>query len=135
MQTDSALSEKRRKAVLEFFSFIAEGKFKEGLHLFSPNCKTHNPYVAGDMDKLTDAMIQARKAMTVPQSNFSVKRIIVDEDFVAVHTELLEEKSQPSRGGLRQVHLFRFEGDRIVEYWDISQMVTPDMPNAAGAFG
>jgi len=35
---------------------------------------------------------------------------------------------------LRQVHLFRFEGDKIVEYWDITQQVLLDMPNASGAF-
>jgi predicted SnoaL-like aldol condensation-catalyzing enzyme len=28
----------------------------------------------------------------------------------------------------------RFEDDKIVEYWDITQQVLPDMPNAAGAF-
>lgn len=134
MQGISSQLEKRKSIVNRFFDLIAEGKFKDGLRFFSPDCKTHNPYVAGNMDKLTDAMIQAAKGMTAAQSNFAVKHIIADGDLVAAHTELLEDKSQPERGGLRQVHLFRFEGDRIVEYWDISQMVTRDMPNAKGAF-
>ena len=42
--------------------------------------------------------------------------------------------SNPSNGGLRQVHLFRFSGDKIVEYWDITQQVPENAPNAAGAF-
>lgn len=42
---------------------------------------------------------------------------MADEDMVAVHTELLDSKSRPGLGGLRQVHLFRFEGDKIAEYW------------------
>ncbi|MDG7008526.1 MAG: hypothetical protein JRN06_09845 [Nitrososphaerota archaeon] len=54
---------------------------------------------------------------------------------VAVHTELLGSGSNPGAGGLRQVHLFRFgRGDKIVEYWDITQMVMPDMPNAENTF-
>ena len=55
-------------------------------------------------------------------------------DLVAAHTHLLGSRTNPGAGGLRQVHLFRFRGDTIVEYWDITQMVGPDQPNAAGAF-
>jgi len=40
----------------------------------------------------------------------------------------------PNNGGLRQVHLFRFSDDKIVEYWDITQQVLENAPNAAGAF-
>ncbi len=69
-----------------------------------------------------------------PEPTLSVKHVLVDGDFVAAHTELLNSKSKPSEGGLRQVHLFRFEDDKIVEYWDITQQVLPTMPNAAGAF-
>jgi predicted SnoaL-like aldol condensation-catalyzing enzyme len=53
---------------------------------------------------------------------------------VAAHTEMLVNKSKPGEGGLRQVHLFRFEGDKIAEYWDVTQMIFASMPNAAGAF-
>ena len=31
------------------------------------------------------------------------------------------------------MHLFRFEGDKIVEYWDITQQILPSMLNA-GSF-
>jgi predicted SnoaL-like aldol condensation-catalyzing enzyme len=53
---------------------------------------------------------------------------------VAAYTELLNNKSTPAEGGLRQVHLFRFSDDKIMEYWDVSQYVAPNMPNVAGAF-
>jgi predicted SnoaL-like aldol condensation-catalyzing enzyme len=55
-----------------------------------------------------------------------------DGDFIAVHTQL--SSPIPSEGGLRQVHLFRFSENKIVEYWDISQLVPENAPNAAGAF-
>jgi len=125
-----------KEIVLEYFELVSSGKFKDGLRFFTPDCKTHNPFVSGSMDTLTDAMISAGKDIGSqnPDPGFTVKHILADGNLVAVHTELLNSKSQPNQGGLRQVHLFRFMGDKIVEYWDITQMVTKDMPNAAGAF-
>jgi predicted SnoaL-like aldol condensation-catalyzing enzyme len=128
------MGKNRKNIVLEYFKFVAAGKFKDGLRFFAPDCKTHNPYIAGSIDTLTDAMITASKDMSAPDAEFSVKHVLVDGDIVAAHTQLLFNKSKPSEGGLRQVHVFRFEADKIVEYWDITQMIMKDMPNASGAF-
>jgi len=126
----------RKNIVIEYFKLVNSGKFKEGLRFFAPDCKTHNPYISGGMDVLTDAMMAAGKDITAQQSepDFAVKHVLVDGYLVAVHTQLLNSRSKPSEGGLRQVHLFRFEGDKIVEYWDITQQVLATMPNAGGAF-
>ena len=61
-----------------------------------------------------------------------IRQVLADGDFVAVHTQIAGSK--PKEGGLRQVHLFRFQGDRIVEYWDVTQMIPENAPNAEGAF-
>jgi predicted SnoaL-like aldol condensation-catalyzing enzyme len=126
----------RRSIAIEFFQLVAEGKFKDGLKFFTADCKTHNPYIAGDMNTLTDGMIAANKNMNVERSeaDFKVKHILVEGDLVAVNTELLMSRSNPGKGGLRQVHLFRFEGNKIAEYWDITQQILESMPNAKGAF-
>jgi predicted SnoaL-like aldol condensation-catalyzing enzyme len=126
----------RKNVAIGFFKLVAEGKFKEGLKFFTPDCKPHNPYIAGGMEALTDGMIAASKGMTVDRSevDFVVKHILVDGDLVVVHTQLLASKSNPGKGGLRQAHIFRFEGDKIAEYWDISQQILESMPNAKGAF-
>jgi predicted SnoaL-like aldol condensation-catalyzing enzyme len=120
--------------VSEYFKFVAAGKFEESLRFFALNCKTHNPFTKGNMKAIADAQIAASKGMPTQNIEFSVKHLLSGGDTVAAHTELLFNKSNPSEGGLRQVHLFRFKGDKIVEYWDITQMITKDMPNAAGAF-
>jgi predicted SnoaL-like aldol condensation-catalyzing enzyme len=126
----------RKRIAVDFLNLLGAQKFKEGLRYFTPDCKTHNPYIVGGMDALTDAMITANKDMRQKsaESELSIKQAIAEGDLVAVHTELLNMKGNPAKWGLRQVHLFRFEGDKIVEYWDISQLVTPELPNAAGAF-
>jgi predicted SnoaL-like aldol condensation-catalyzing enzyme len=126
----------RKNIIVEYFKLVGSGKFKEGLRFFAPDCKTHNPFTSGSIEKLVDAQIAASKGLNTQNMEpaFFVKNVLVDGDMVAAHTEFLNSKSKPSDGGLRQVHLFRFKGDKIVEYWDITQTILPSMPNAAGAF-
>ncbi len=128
-------SDSLKKIIMEVLNLFGSRKFKEVLPFFASDCKTHNPYISGGMDSLTDAMITVSKDMIGDsESEFSIKHVIVDGDFVAAYTQLLYNKSKLEDGGLRQVHLFRFKDDKIIEYWDISQEVRWDMPNASGAF-
>lgn len=130
-------SDQSKKAVVqEFFNLIGAGQYREVLPLFTADCKTHNPYIAGDMNTLIDAMISASNDMKSQASDisFSVKHILIDGEMAAAYTQLLNSKTNPGKGGLRQVHLFRFEGDMIAEYWDITQQILDSMPNAAEAF-
>jgi predicted SnoaL-like aldol condensation-catalyzing enzyme len=124
---------------LEFLHLIARGRPKDGLRFFAPDCRTHNPYVAGGMDELIDAMIAVQKQGpqgvikgSTADFKLTVRSVLADADLVAVHTTLAS--SNPGDGGLRQVHLFRFRENKIVEYWDITQQVPKNAPNAARAF-
>ena len=129
-------SQARKRIVRSFFNLVLQGRQKESLRYFAPNCKQHNPYVKGGMAAPFDSMAEAQKeAPKHPDLLFTVMRVLADGDFVAAHTELLSSRSKPGEGGLRQVLLFRFGGsNKIVEYWDITQAVLPDMPNPANAF-
>jgi predicted SnoaL-like aldol condensation-catalyzing enzyme len=126
----------RKNIIAEYFKLVSMGKFKEGLRFFATDCKTHNPFVSGSIEDLTESMIEASKDLGAQNTepDFTVKNVLADGDLVAVHTVFLNVKSKPSEGGLRQVHLFRFEDDMIVEYWDITQQILSNMPNASGAF-
>lgn len=129
----------RKNIAVEFLSLVGSGRPKEGLRFFAPECKTHNPYIQGSMETIIDAMIAVQKQgaegiMKGSKADFklNIMQVLADGDMVAVHTQL--SSSKPSEGGLRQVHLFRFSKDKIVEYWDITQQVPENAPNAAGAF-
>ena len=132
------VKKEHKDIAVEFLRLVGSGKPKEGLRFFDPECKTHNPYVVGSMEALTDAMIAVQKQgaegiLKGSKADFKlvIRHVLAGADIVAVHTQL--SSSNPSDGGLRQVHLFRFCGDKIVEYWDISQQVPENAPNAAGA--
>jgi len=128
-----------KKIAVEFLSLIASGKPKDGLRFFAADCKIHNPYVLGGMSELIDAMIEVQKQgsegiMKGSTADFrlAVRQVLADGDLVAVHTTVASSK--PNEGGLRQVHIFRFIGEKIVEYWDITQDIHENMPNATEAF-
>jgi len=133
--TGRKLLSQRKKIVKEFFAIL--GTPSDTLKFFAPDAKQHNPYVNGGMDVLMESMASAQKSMT-PQFDdmeFAIKHVLADGNMVAVHTELLNSKSKPDEGGLRQVHLFRFgPRNKIVEYWDITQLITKDHSNPANAF-
>jgi predicted SnoaL-like aldol condensation-catalyzing enzyme len=139
MIPDNDANKTHKKIAVEFLSLVGSGKPKDGLRFFSPDCKTHNPYVLGDMNELIDAMIAVQKKSSEgiikgSKADFKliIRQVLADGDLVAVHTQVASSK--PSDGGLRQVHIFRFSGDKIVEYWDVTQMVPENAPNGAGAF-
>jgi predicted SnoaL-like aldol condensation-catalyzing enzyme len=50
---------------------------------------------------------------------------------VAVHSRVRQTPGDP---GGAVVHLFRFEGDRIAELWDIGQPVPAESVNDNGMF-
>jgi predicted SnoaL-like aldol condensation-catalyzing enzyme len=132
----SGAEQARKKVVRDFFKLVMQGRQKEGLRYFAPGCRQHNPFVTGGMEALFDSMAAAQSsAPSYPDPYFEVKKVICDGDMVAAHTELLGSRSNPGAGGLRQVHLFRFgRGNKVVEYWDVTQSVEPGLPNAANAF-
>ena len=66
-----------------------------------------------------------------PDKELKVHRVIEDGDQVATFSEVHHKSGDP---GAAVVHIFRFEGDRIAELWDVGQEVPADSPNKNGMF-
>lgn len=127
----------RKEIVTDFFRLIGEGRPKDGLKYFAADCVQHNPYVHGGMDALLDSMaaVQREQQSDFAEPNISLKHVVEQGEMAVVHTQILFSKADPGKGGLRQAHIFRFgAGDKVVEYWDITQVIQPDMPHAANAW-
>ncbi len=118
--------EKRKEIALSFFRLIGSPKGPmAALTIFDPKCSHHNPYCAPGMKALLTEMAEVQKnpqATDMPSDPiFEIKRAVADGDMVAIHTTL-RSKSDETKG-YRQVHMFRFKGDKVVEYWDVTQMM------------
>jgi predicted SnoaL-like aldol condensation-catalyzing enzyme len=89
----------------------------------------HNPHFAGDANSLLSAMDENARAN--PGKRLEIHHALEDGDLVAVHSHV---QHGPDDQGAALVHLFRFEGDRIAELWDIAQEVPAESPNKFGMF-
>jgi len=83
MSTVSSNEQNNKKNIKEYFELIRQQKFREGLKFFAPDCKTHNPFVAGNMKNIFNAMIAANKdyGPKYPEAQFSLKLLLADENF------------------------------------------------------
>ena len=128
MDTDP-VTEARKQAALTFLHRGRAGDRATLEQLVHPHARHHNPYFPAGMPALLDAMVSA--ALQAPDRSATVKHVISDGDYVAVHSHV---QPHPQHRGMAVVHLFRFEGDRIAELWDVGQPIPEANPNADGMF-
>lgn len=119
-----------KKDAISFLQLVASGKIHEAFdrHI-ATDFRHHNPYFRGDAESLMLAMEE--NAVQSPNKTLEVKHAITDGNTVAVHSHI---KQHPDDKGAAVVHIFRFEGDRIVELWDVGQAIPEDSPNEHGMF-
>ncbi len=119
----------KRDIATSFLKNAASGKLDEAYSHVSPNFRHHNPYFAGDAESLKAGMADA--AAKFPNASLEVQRVFEDGDFVAVHSRVQHASDAPE---IAVVHIFRFEGDRIAELWDVGMEAPKDSPNQNGMF-
>lgn len=115
------------RQVVERFGalFYGERKVREAfMEWVKPDYIQHNPLAADGRD----AAIAALEPFVAsrPGLRYDVKRIIAEGDLVAVHNHA---KFTPEDRGLAVVDIFRVEGCKIAEHWDVAQPVPEKSAN------
>jgi predicted SnoaL-like aldol condensation-catalyzing enzyme len=119
-----------KQAAVAFLQLVVEGRIAEAYRTYVDlQGKHHNPFFPAGFPALQKAMIENH--VQFPGKRLTVRNVLGDGDRVAVHSRLVLRPGEP---GMSVVHVFRFQGDRIVEMWDCGQPVPPDSPNEDGAF-
>ncbi|RZI45060.1 nuclear transport factor 2 family protein [Herbaspirillum sp. HC18] len=120
----------RKDAAVSFLHLASAGKAREAFDKYAgPGFIHHNPYFKGDADSLVKGMEE--NAARFPGKKLEVQRALEDGGLVAVHSHV---RLKPEDLGVALVHIFRFEGERIVELWDMGQPVPEDCVNEHGMF-
>ena len=88
----------------------------------------HNQYFKGDRDSLMLAMEEAHK--TSPNKKITFKQTFEDRNFVITHSEVAKDDGTR----IAVVHISKIENGKIVELWDLGQVVDPKSPNEKGPF-
>ena len=119
-----------KDAAVEFLTLIVSGDVRGAYerHVGS-GFRHHNPYFSGDAKSLMEGMEEDESRN--PGKKLDVQTAIQDGDYVAVHSRLSRAASDLD---MAVVHIFRFEGDRIAELWDIGQAVPKNIVNDYGMF-
>src|SRR5712664_4388564 len=121
MQPPTRVFDKRQTA-LAFLKLAASGKVSEAFQKYlSRDFRHHNPYFRGDANSLKAGMMEAHQKF--PNTTLEVQHVFEADDLVAVHSRVRHSPETPE---IAVVHIFRFEGDRIVEMWDIGQEAPKD---------
>jgi predicted SnoaL-like aldol condensation-catalyzing enzyme len=85
----------------------------------APGYIQHNP---GLPDGPAAAVEALGPMFSTPGSRFDVKHVLIDGDLALVH---LLGQGKPGTGGAAVADLYRLEGGKIAEHWDVLQPITP----------
>jgi predicted SnoaL-like aldol condensation-catalyzing enzyme len=113
-----------------FLAMCAGGEVRDAYERYvAEDFRHHNAYFPSDRESLLLGMEQSARAE--PNKSFAVKQVIESGDRVAVLSHLRREQVDVD---IAVVHILRFEGGRIVEMWDVGQVIPKDSPNGLGMF-
>jgi len=118
----------KKEIAKSFLKLAGFGEVQNAFQKFvADNFIHHNQYFKGDRESLLMAMDDAHK--TEPNVFIDIKHCYQDGETVITHTLVGKEDMN-----IAVVHIFRFENDKIVELWDLGQVIEKDAPNEHGAF-
>jgi predicted SnoaL-like aldol condensation-catalyzing enzyme len=119
-----------KESAVSFLQLAATGRAPEAFERFAAaGFKHHNPWFRSDAQSLMNAMQE--NVEKNPGKVLEVQRAIQEGLLVAVHSRVRQRPEDP---GGSVVHIFRFEGEKIAELWDIGQAQPEQMVNENGMF-
>jgi predicted SnoaL-like aldol condensation-catalyzing enzyme len=115
---------------LTFEQLVVSGEVRTAYARYvSPDYIHHNPWFNGDRESLILGLESS--AAEFADKEYAVQRVLEDGDLVAIHSRL---RPMPQFPEMTVVHIYRFEGETIVEEWDLAQPLPDDSPNEHGIF-
>jgi predicted SnoaL-like aldol condensation-catalyzing enzyme len=112
-----------------FLKLASSGKVREAYDKYvHQDFRHHNAYFKGDRESLLKAMEE--NAGKFPNKTYETLRALEDGNLVAVHGKV----GNVFNSEWSVIHIFRFEGAKIIEEWEASQERLKDSPNENGLF-
>lgn len=119
----------KKQIAAKFLETASAGQVHEAFEAYvHPEFFHHNAYFKGDRESLEAEM--AKNAKEFPNKKYVVLRSLEDGNLVTIHGRA----SGPFGKDWSVIHIFRFEGDKIIESWEASQEDIEDSPNTNGIF-
>lgn len=117
-----------QKNTIDFLQKVAFGHIDAAFNTYvSKDFIHHNQYFEGSRDALIQAMKEDHQSN--PNTDFEVKYCYQDGDTVIAHSLVTKERMQ-----IAVIHIAKFDQDKIVELWDLGQVISDETPNKNGLF-
>jgi predicted SnoaL-like aldol condensation-catalyzing enzyme len=119
----------KKDIAASFLKLGSSGNVREAYDKYvHPDFRHHNAFFKGDRETLLKAMEE--NVQEFPNKAYETLRALEDGDLVAVHGKVTFASDQQ----WSVIHIFRFDGGKIIESWEASQQVFKDSPNENGIF-
>ena len=131
-ECDDAAKEARNKEIVVAFydAAINDKDFEKASQYLGDVYIQHNPMAADGPEGLKAFLDFAKANLSTFKVEF--KRVLADGDFVMVH---VHAKSGPDDRGSAVMDIFRLTEDgKVVEHWDVLQVVPDEMAHDNGMF-
>ena len=125
-------TEVNRVAITRFADlFYTHKKVGEAFTAYvAPDYVQHNPGIADGREAAVAALTPL---FARTDHSFQIERILVDGDMAAIHVRVTSPTPAGTHGA-SVVDLYRLSGGRIVEHWDVIQLVPDKAANAHPMF-
>jgi predicted SnoaL-like aldol condensation-catalyzing enzyme len=123
-------SDANKAIVLDFIDkAVNRGDFEAAARHVGASYTQHSPIIRDGMEGLRAHLQQLRQSF--PLVRAEVKRIFAEGDFVVAQ---VHARRHPDDPGLAIIDIFRLEGGKLVEHWDVRQPVPEDIAHRNGMF-
>ncbi|MFN0041162.1 MAG: ester cyclase [Burkholderiales bacterium] len=126
---DNAREEANKKLVVDFYRKALDQKDLAAVDKYLGPYRQHNPQAADGPEELK-GFINYLKS-TAPDFRFEIKRVFADGDYVILHVHGIPA---PGARGMAIVDIFRVNGEKIVEHWDVIQEIPEKSANSNTMF-
>jgi predicted SnoaL-like aldol condensation-catalyzing enzyme len=117
-------------AVLAFYEHAVNRRdFAAAAQFLAPVLIQHRNDAADGADGLREFIDRMRAAY--PRSHCEIKRVFADGDYVILHVHVVRE---PGARGSAHVDIFRLEGGKVTEHWDVDEPIPAQITNPHGPF-
>ena len=125
------MSESNKGIAVAFYKVIFEGRVEDAFRLYTGSpYRQHNPLVEDGMEGLKKFV--AWVMSNHPEASYEIKRVFADGDHVVLHSHWHGLSDNPR--GEAVVDIFRLEGGKVLEHWDVIQTIPENSANANTMF-
>ena len=125
------MSETNKDIAVAFYKTVTEGRVEDAFRLYAGSpYRQHNPLIEDGMEGLRKFVTWI--ASNHPDARYELKRVFADGDYVILHSHWHGLSDNPR--GEAVVDIFRLEGGKFVEHWDVIQPIPETSANANTMF-